>query len=110
MTTALPGQTEVVPAGVRRFGYVLAIALSVGVLFIINNLPEGDRIPFLTNDVDQLLPIINALLLTSIVIHGVWILYDAAWFHSVGRITSECAHHCLGCPHLSSLPVRLFGL
>ena len=86
-TTPHPGQTEVVSAGVRRFGYLIAIGLSVGVLFIVNNLPEGEQIPFLTNDFEQLLPIINAFLLASISIHGVWILYDAPWFHSAGRIT-----------------------
>jgi len=87
MTTPHPGQTEVVPAGVRRLGYALAIALSVGVLLLVNNLPEGDQIPFLTSDFEQLLPLINALLLASIAINGVWILYDAAWFRSAGRIT-----------------------
>ena len=86
MTTA-PGQTELVPAGVRRFGHVLAIAFSVGILFVVNNLPEGEQIPFLTDDLEQLLPIINALLLAAIAINGVWILYDAAWFRSAGRIT-----------------------
>ena len=86
-TTPHPGQTEVVSAGVRRFGYVLAIALSAGILFVVNNLPEGEQIPFLTNDFDQLLPIINTLLLASIAINGVWILYDGRWFRSAGRIT-----------------------
>ena len=86
MTTA-PGQTELVPAGVRRFGYVLAIALGVGILFAVNNLPEGEQIPFLTDDLEQLLPIINTFLLATIAINGVWILYDAAWFRSAGRIT-----------------------
>ena len=61
MTTPHPGQTELVPAGVRRLGYALAIAFSVGILFVVNNLPEGEQIPFLTNDFEQLLPIINAL-------------------------------------------------
>ena len=87
MTAPHPGQTELVPAGVRRFGYVLAIAFSVGILFVVNNLPEGERIPFLTDDLGQLLPIINAFLLAAIVINGVWILYDAAWSRSAGRIT-----------------------
>ena len=87
MTTPHPGQTELVPAGVRRFGYVLAIAFSVGILFTINNLPEGEQIPFLTDDLEQLLPIINAFLFATIAINGVWILYDAAWFRSAGRIT-----------------------
>jgi len=87
MTTPHPGRTEVVPAGVKRLGYAVAIALSVGILFLVNNLPEGDQIPFLTSDFEQLLPIINALLFTSIAVNGVWILYDAAWFHSAGRIT-----------------------
>ena len=87
MTTPHPGQTEVVPAGVRRLGYALAIALSVGVLLVVNNLPDGDQIPLLTSDFEQLLPIINALLFASIFVNGVWILYDAAWFRSAGRIT-----------------------
>jgi hypothetical protein len=87
MTSPIPGQTELVPAGVRRFGYVLAIAFSVGILFIVNTLPEGEQIPFLTDDFEQLLPIINAFLFAAIVINGVWILYDAAWFRSAGRIT-----------------------
>jgi len=72
---------------VRRFGHVLAIAFSTGILFVVNNLPEGEQIPFLTDDLEQLLPIINALLLAAIAINGVWILYDAAWFRSAGRIT-----------------------
>ena len=87
MTTPHPGQTELVPAGVRRFGYVLAIPFSVGILFVVNNLPEGEQIPFLTDDLEQLLPIINAFLLAAIAINGVWIIYDAAWFRSAGRIT-----------------------
>ena len=86
MTTP-PGQTELVPAGVRRFGYALAIALGVGILFVVNNLPEEEQIPFLTDDLEQLLPIINTFLLATIAINGVWILYDAAWFRSAGRIT-----------------------
>ena len=86
MTAPHPGQTEVVPVGVRRFGYTIAVGLSLGILFIVNNLPTGDEIPFLTSDFERLLPIINALLLTSIVVYGVWILYDAPWFRSAGRI------------------------
>jgi hypothetical protein len=86
MTTP-PGQTELAPAGVRRFGYALAIALGVGILFVVNNLPEEEQIPFLTDDLEQLLPIINTFLLATIAINGVWILYDAAWFRSAGRIT-----------------------
>lgn len=87
MTSSHPGQTELVPAGVRRFSYVLAIAFSVGILFIVNNLPQGEQTPFLTDDFERLLPIINAFLFATIAINGVWILYDATWFRSAGRIT-----------------------
>ena len=87
MTTPRPGQTELVPAGLRRFGYAMAIAFSVGILFVVNNLPEGDEIPFLTNSFEQLLPIINAFLFATIAVNAVWVLYDAAWFRSAGRIT-----------------------
>jgi len=87
MTTPHPGQTELVPTGVRRFGYTMAIAFSVGILVVVNNFPEGDQIPFLTNDFEQLLPIINTLLFATIAINAIWVLYDAAWFRSAGRIT-----------------------
>ena len=87
MTTPHPGQTELVPAGVRRLGYALAIAFSAGILFVVNNLPEGEQIPFLTNDFEQLLPIINTFLFATIAVNAVWVLYDAAWFRSAGRIT-----------------------
>ena len=86
MTSARQSQVNVTPVGVRRLGYLVAIAVSAGIVFVLNNLLAWDIVPFLTDDFDQLLPIINASLAATIVINFIWILYDAAWVRSTGQI------------------------
>lgn len=86
MTSARQSQVNVTPVGVRRLGYLVGIGISAGILFVVNNLLAWDIVPFLTDDFDQLLPIINASLVASIVVNAIWILYDAAWIRSTGQI------------------------
>ncbi len=86
MTSARQSQVNVTPVGVRRLGYLVGIAISAGILFVVNNLLAWDIVPFLTTDFDQLLPIVNASLIASIVVNTIWILYDAAWIRSTGQI------------------------
>lgn len=86
MTMIDSSQTGLTPTGVRRFGYLLVIVVSAGLLFAVNNVLEWGKVPFLTDDLEQLLPIINTALVVSIVVNGAWVLYDGAWFRSVGRI------------------------
>jgi hypothetical protein len=86
MTTARQSQVNVTPDGVRRLGYLVGVAVGAGILFVVNNLLAWDILPFLTSDFDQLLPIINASLVASIVVNAIWILYDAAWIRSTGQI------------------------
>jgi hypothetical protein len=70
----------------RRFGYVVAIAVNAGLLYVVNHLLAWDLLAFLTEDFEQVLPIINASLLASIVVNLVHLGYDAAWFKSVTEI------------------------
>ena len=67
-------------------GYLVAIAVSAGIVFVLNNLLAWDIVPFLTDDFEQLLPIINASLAATIIVNFIWILYDAAWIRSTGQI------------------------
>ena len=86
MTSARQSQVNVTPVGVRRLGYLVGIAVSAVILFVANNLLEWDIVSFVTADFEQLLPIVNASLVTSIVVNAIWILYDAAWIRSTGQI------------------------
>ena len=86
MTSARQNQVDVTPVGVRRLGYVVGIAVSAGIVFVLNNLLTWDILPFLTSDFEQLLPIINASLAATITFNAIWILYDAAWIRSTGQI------------------------
>ena len=86
MTSPRQSRVNVTPVGVRRLGYLVAIAVSAGIVFVLNNVLAWDIVPFLTDDFDQLLPIINASLIASIVVNFIWILYDAAWIRSTGQI------------------------
>ena len=69
MTSARQSQINITPVGVRRLGYFIGIAISAGILFVVNNLLAWDIVPFLTADFDQLLPIVNASLV--VVVHVV---------------------------------------
>ena len=86
MTSARQNQVDVTPVGVRRLGYLVGIAVSAGIVFVLNNLLTWDILPFLTSDFEQLLPIINASLAATITFNAIWILYDAAWIRSTGQI------------------------
>ena len=86
MTAASRGDANLTPPGVRRFGYLVGIAVSAGILYVVNHLLEWDIVPFLTTYFDQLLPIINASLVASIVVNAIWVMYDAMWIRSTGQI------------------------
>lgn len=86
MTSARETELNSTPVGLRRFGYLVGIAVSAGILHAVNHLLEWDIVPFLTADFDQLLPIINASLVVSIVVNTIWVLYDVMWIRSTGQI------------------------
>jgi hypothetical protein len=65
---------------------MVAIAVNAGLLYVVNHLLAWDLLAFLTDDFEQVLPIINASLLASIVVNLVHLGYDAAWFKSVTEI------------------------
>lgn len=91
MTSARQSEVNLTPVGLRRFGYLVGIAVSAAILYAANDLLKRDIVPFLTADFDQLLPIINASLVASIVVNSIWVLYDAMWIRSTGQILLNLA-------------------
>ena len=72
------------PVGMRRFGYALAIAINVAFIFLINEWPGWSSVPFLTNDAEVVIPILNAALVISMVVNAVYLIADPRWLRALG--------------------------
>ena len=70
----------------RRSGYVVAIAVNVVMLYVVNNLLAWDILPFLTNDFGRVLWLIDISLLATIIVNLMYVAYDRSWFRSLGQI------------------------
>lgn len=70
----------------RRFGYLAAVAVNLVLLFVVNNLLVWGVLPWLTDDFEQVLPILNVSLLATIVVSLVYVWFDPGWFKSLTQI------------------------
>ena len=75
-------------APARRVGYVVAVLVNLLLLFIVNNLLEWDVLPWLTEEFEDVLPIMNASIMASIVVNALYIVYDARWFKALGELVT----------------------
>lgn len=73
-------------AGVRRFGYLVAIAVNFGLLAVVNNVLEWDIVPFLTPDFSRVVGFISVCIGLTIVANMIYLAYDPAWFKSLSQI------------------------
>lgn len=65
---------------------MVAIAVNVALLHAANNLLAWDIFPFLTNDFERVLPILNVSLGAAIVVNLIYLDFDARWFKSLTQI------------------------
>lgn len=91
MTTTTPtptrSPTERRPSpGSRRFGYVIAIALNAALLVIANNILAWGWLPFLTEELNQVLPLINVSIVATIVVNAVYLVFDPVWFSALAEM------------------------
>ena len=70
----------------RRSGYVIAIAVNVVMLYVVNNLLAWNILPFLTDDFGRVLWLIDISLLATILVNFIYLAYDQSWFRSLGQI------------------------
>ena len=70
----------------RRSGYVVAIAVNVVMLYVVNNLLAWNILPFLTDDFGRVLLLIDISLLATITVNFIYLAYDQSWFRSLGQI------------------------
>ena len=71
---------------VRRYSYVIGIAINIVLLIVANSLLDWDWPPFLTSDFADVLPFINVSLLATMVATAIYLGYDAQWFKSITQV------------------------
>lgn len=91
VSTATPTRTPTTPRSrigrqARQFGYLVAAAINAVMLYVANRLLEWEWPSFLTQDFDQVLPIVQASLIAGVVINLAYVGFDAPWFKSIGQI------------------------
>ncbi len=70
----------------RRFGYIFAAAITVGMWFVINEWPGWQELSFLTDETRAVLGLVNFSLAVSVLVDLIYVVYDPAWFKSVGDV------------------------
>jgi hypothetical protein len=61
-------------------GHLLAALIALGGLYVANNLLEWDIVPFLTDDFDRVLPLVNLSLAANLATNVVRLAYRPPWF------------------------------
>jgi hypothetical protein len=73
----------------RRFGYVLAVAINGVLLWVAHQLLDWQWPRFLTEDFDQLLPILTVSFVASMVANALFVLADPPWFKAVAGVVTS---------------------
>jgi hypothetical protein len=76
------------PTPGRRFGYLIAIAINAWLLWFVNQLPDWEWPRFLTDEFSDVLPVMTAAIVASIVVNVLFFWYDATWFKSLGNLVA----------------------
>ena len=74
------------PTTANRVGYVIAIVINAALLVVVNNLLAWGWISWLTDEFEEVLPLLNLSLTATILVNVVYLAYDAAWFKSISEL------------------------
>jgi hypothetical protein len=69
-------------------GYVVAIIINGMLLYVVRHLVEWDIVPFLTDEFDQVVPIISLSLIASVVVNGLRLAGVPNWLALLGDLIS----------------------
>ena len=70
----------------RRWGYGIAALINLIVAWGVNIWPGWDAVPFLTNGMTQVLPLVNLSLLVGFLTNLAYLVADPPWFKALGNI------------------------
>lgn len=72
--------------GSRRVGYAIAVVVDVLLLVGIHVYPGWQVVPFLTDDLTEVLPLIDASIVVSGLANLLYLVYDATWFKALTQV------------------------
>jgi hypothetical protein len=72
----------------RRAGYCVAAAINIVLLYLINNRPGWEAVPFLTADTVRVLALVNASLIVGLVVALGQVVRDPQWLTALGGMTT----------------------
>lgn len=70
----------------RRVGYTIGIVINSALLYVINVWPGWQSLTFVTEDAEQLLPLLNASLTVGIIASAIYIVVDRTWVKALGDL------------------------
>ena len=80
----------------RKVGYAVTIVLNGVLLFIANNLLAWGWFPWLTDDFERVLPVLNTSIIVSMIVNTVFLAYDPRWFKTVADILTTSLSIAVG--------------
>lgn len=72
----------------RRFGYAVAVAVNAVMLYLVNRSPGWEVLPFLTPETTEVLDIVNASIVASVVANLVYLVRDPDWVRALGDVAT----------------------
>lgn len=74
-----------------RVGHAAGVLLAVGGLWVANNLLRWDILPFLTDDFDRVLPLINLSLVVNLVVSAIRLVHPRVWLVAATELVTLVA-------------------
>lgn len=88
-TVAAPKATKHRPSvAARRAGYMIAVGINVVLLWLANVEPGWEVLPFLTPDMAQVMPLVNASIIAGAVANAVYLAADPTWLKALGDLVT----------------------
>jgi hypothetical protein len=72
----------------RRLGYLIAVVVNGVLLYLINRDPGWQAVPFLTDATTEVLGLVNASIVVSLVANLVYVAWDPVWLKALGDLVT----------------------
>jgi hypothetical protein len=72
----------------RRFGYIVAAAITAAIWFVINVWPGWQDLSFLTDQTTEVLWLVNVSLVVSVAVNLIYAVYDPVWLKALGDLVT----------------------
>lgn len=72
--------------GARRAGYAVSVLVNAALLWLVNAWPGWQALPFLTDEMAAVIPLVNASLTAAVVADTVFLVHDPPWLKALGDL------------------------